>query len=63
MFKPMKKTIKIDVMDPHICDDQHFVSLTCVDDQGIKLFLCCMGIKICLFIGFEHMVLFKTCGC
>ena len=21
------------------------------------------GIKICLFIGFEHMVLFKTCGC
>ena len=22
-----------------------------------------MGIKICLFIGFEHMVLFKTCGC
>ena len=38
MFKPMKKTIKIDVMDPHICGDQHFVSLTCVDDQGIKNF-------------------------
>lgn len=24
-------------MDPHICGDQHFVSLTCVDDQGINL--------------------------